>query len=102
MTRERTTDDRDEKRMRERLDQDMRKDDERQRSEEAASHLAGRPLSPHPFGTLRLAPRRFPSTPFTLIPYGARSLYARPLLTPFVPRRGPSATSERSGRRERE
>ena len=32
--------------MRERLDQDMRKDDERQRSEEAASHLAGRPLSP--------------------------------------------------------
>ena len=45
MTRERTTDDRDEKRMRERLDQDMRKDDERQRSEEAASHLAGRPLS---------------------------------------------------------
>lgn len=46
MTRERTTDDRDEKRMRERLDQDMRKDDERQRSEEAASHLAGRPLSP--------------------------------------------------------
>ena len=44
----------------ERLDQDMRKDDERQRSEEAASHLAGRPLirslwspsvaltSPHP------------------------------------------------------
>ena len=51
MTRERTTDDRDEKRMRERLDQDMRKDDERQRSEEAASHLAGRPLSPHPFVT---------------------------------------------------
>ena len=35
--------------MRERLDQDMRKDDERQRSEEAASHLAGRPLSPPVF-----------------------------------------------------
>ena len=29
------------KRSGERLDQDMRKDDERQRSEEAASHLAG-------------------------------------------------------------
>lgn len=87
MTRERTTDDRDEKRMRERLDQDMRKDDERQRSEEAASHLAGRPLSPHPFGTLRLAPRRFRSTsPPHGAPKGGSPLPSSRLTPPAAPK----------------
>ena len=43
----------------ERLDQDMRKDDERQRSEEAASHLAG-PARSLCLSVCRVLRRSFP------------------------------------------
>lgn len=96
MTRERTTDDRDEKRMRERLDQDMRKDDERQRSEEAASHLAGRPLSP---SSRHRSPHGLAPVPFAIpltSPRRDSDRFHSALRAGFAGETGPAARGEKS------